>query len=509
MKQLSGLDSAFLYLETDNAPMHIGGVSILDPRTPDGRFTLDTLRRVLAARLHRSRTFTERLASVPLNLGKPYWIEDESFDLERHLERTQLPEPGGWRELSALTAWELGQLLPRDRPLWKMLLVEGVDGIEGVPPGSVAIIGRIHHAAIDGVSGSELLSALFDLTPEPVAARPGAPQPGAPQPGAPQPDDLAEAAAAPAESSGKSADKPSGAKLLGRSGKNLIGIPKAIPGTVGETVKALIRSGAVWGLKKVKPPPLPFTAPRTRLNVPLSGERVWSPALLSLDRIKAIRKAAGGTVNDVVLAICAGALRHYLEDKEDLPEKPLVAMVPVSVRAEDERGTMGNKVSAMLVSLATDEDDPAVRLRKIRDSTTDSKIHHQAIGARTLSDVGEFIPFALAGVATRLYTRMHLADKLKPIFNLVITNVPGPQVPLYVGGAKLLVHVGFAPIFDGVGLILPIFSYAGTLAIGATSDRCIMPDLDVFTRHLETSLDELEQAVGRIDTAAGAGSPRR
>jgi len=134
MKQLSGLDSAFLYLETDNAPMHIGGVSILDPRTPDGRFTLDTLRQVLAARLDRSRPFTERLASVPWNLGKPYWVEDESFDLDRHLERTQLPEPGGWRELSALTAWELGQPLPRDRPLWKMLLVEGVDGIvnEGV-----------------------------------------------------------------------------------------------------------------------------------------------------------------------------------------------------------------------------------------------------------------------------------------------------------------------------------------------------------------------------------------
>lgn len=486
MKQLSGLDSAFLYLETENAPMHIGGVSILDPRTPDGLFTLDTLRKVLAARLHRSRTFTERLASVPLNLGKPYWVEDESFDLDRHLERTQLPEPGGWRELSALTAWELGQVLPRDRPLWKMLLVEGVDGIEGVPKGSVAIIGRIHHAAIDGVSGSELLSALFDLTP--------------------QPDDLAaEAAEAPAGSATESAGRPSGAKLLGKSGKNLIGIPKAIPGTLGETVKGLVRSGAVWGLKKIKLPPLPFTAPRTRLNVPISGERVWSPALLSLDRIKAIRKTAGGTVNDVVLALCAGALRHYLQDKEDLPEKPLVAMVPISVRAEDERGAMGNKVSAMLVSLATDEDDPAVRLEKIRASTSDSKIHHQAIGARTLSDVGEFIPFALAGVGTRLYTRMHLADKLKPIFNLVITNVPGPQVPLYVGGARLLAHVGFAPIFDGVGLILPIFSYAGTLAIGATSDRSIMPDVEVFAGYLETSLDELEEAVGRADPAAETG----
>ncbi len=475
MKQLSGLDSAFLYLETENAPMHIGGVSILDPRTPNGPFTLDTLKAVLEARLHRSRTFTERLAAVPLNLGKPYWIEDEDFDLDRHLERTQLPEPGGWRELSALTAWELSQVLPRDRPLWKMLLVEGVDGIEGVAKGSVAIIGRIHHAAIDGVSGSELLSALFDISPEPP--------------------DLAPPPVVTSEQEDRApAKKPSRAKLLGSSSKNLLEVPKALRGTVGETVKGLVKSGAVWGLKKVKLPPLPFSAPRTRLNVPVQRERVWSPALLSLDRIKAIRKAADCTVNDVVLAVCAGALRRYLNEKEDLPEKPLVAMVPVSVRAEDERGSMGNKVSAMLVSLATDEDDAGVRLEKIRASTTDSKIHHQAVGARTLSDVGEFIPFALAGVGTRLYTRMHLADKLKPIFNLVITNVPGPQVPLYVGGARLLAHVGFAPIFDGVGLILPIFSYDGTLAIGATSDREIMPDVDVFTGYLEESLDELERA---------------
>lgn len=483
MQQLSGLDAAFLSLETDNTPMHVAGVSILDARTPEGRFGFDDLKAALAAHLDNSRTFTERLVEVPLRLGNPYWIRDEHFDLDRHLERTQLPEPGGWRELSALVAWELAQKLPRDRPLWQMLFVENVDGIDGFPKGSVAVISRIHHAAIDGISGAEILSALFELSPRARA-------------------DLATAPSRPASHS-RGETPPSGLELLKETGKHLIGAPGAITGAVGKTVAGLVRSGAAWGIKKVKPPPLPFTAPRTRLNVPVHRERVWSPALLSLGRIQAIRHSVDATVNDVVLAICAGALRRYLLDKADLPERPLVAMVPISVRTEDERGTMGNQVSAMLVSLATDVADPCERLRSIRASTTGSKLHHQAIGARTLTGYSELIPFALGGLGARLYSRMQLADRHKPIFNLVITNVPGPQVPLWVGGARLLAHVGAAPIFDGVGLILPIFSYDGTLAIGATSDREILPDVHVFTRYLGESLDELEAAVAsRTETPA-------
>ena len=477
MHQLSGLDATFLSLETDNAPMHIAGVAILDARTPTGRFGLDELKTMLVARLDRSRTFTERLVEVPLKLGTPYWTEDESFDIDRHVERTQLPEPGGWRELSALVSWELARKLPRDRPLWQMLFVEGVDGIEGVPKDSVAVISRIHHAAVDGVSGSDILSALFDLSPTP-------------------PPDASGGPARPTKSSQENA-RPNRLGLLRKTGKNLVDAPGAITGVVGKTVKGLVQSGAIWGLKKVKPPPLPFTAPRTRLNVPIHPERVWSPALLSLDRIKEIRRSTDATVNDVVLAICAGALRRYLLSKDDLPDKPLVAMVPISVRAEDERGAMGNQVSAMLVSLATDIADPLERLRKLRQDTTGSKIYHHAIGARTLSGYSELIPFALGGLGARLYTRMHLADRHKPIFNLVITNVPGPQIPLYIGGARLLTHIGSAPIFDGVGLILPIFSYDGTLTIGATSDRAIMPDIHVFTRYLRESLDELFEAAER------------
>ncbi len=472
MQQLTGLDSAFLYLETPNAPMQIGGLSIIEGQTPDGPFELGMLRDLLASRIHTSRTFTQRLVGVPLKLGNPYWVEDEEFDLDRHLQRTQLPEPGGWKELSALMAWEFSQPMDRDKPLWEILLVEGLETAEGIPPGSLALISKIHHAAIDGVSGSEIMSAIYDPSPQPREIE----------------------AAPPTNEEEETALSKAG--LLKKSGKHLLQVPKALTATVSETVKGVVKSGAVWGLKRVKPPPLPFTAPRSRLNVPVSHERTWSAALLSLERIKGIRAVVDATVNDVVLTVCAGALRRYLLEKDDLPKKPLVAMVPISVRSEDERGTMGNQVSAMLVSLATDVEDPLERLELVHNGATGSKIHHQAVGARTLSDLSQFIPFGLAGAAARLYTRAHLAEKHRPIFNLVITNVPGPQVPLYIAGAKLLAHIGAAPLFDGMGLILPIFSYNGNLAIGATSCREVMPDVDVFTGYLGDALDELEVAVG-------------
>jgi len=466
MQQLTGLDATFLYLETPNAPMHIGGVSILAAKTPTGRLELETVRELLRTRCHTSRAFTQKLVDVPLKLGKPYWTHDEDFDVANHIHRTQLPAPGGWKELSALAAWEFSQILPRDRPLWDLLLVEDLH-LEGYPEDTVALISRIHHAAIDGVSGSEILSALFDITPEPRQVE--------------------ATALADDEKLGKT-------ELLRRAGSGLLGARSLVPKIVGDTVKAVVKSGAAWGLKRIKPPPVPFSAPRTRWNAPVTKERVWSPARLRLDRVKALRKATGATVNDVVLAVCAGALRRDLLDHHELPEKPLVAMVPVSVREEDGQGTMGNQVSAMLVALATDVEDPAERLNKIRHGANRSKVHHEAIGARTLSQYSELVPFGLAGLGARLYSRSELATKHRPIFNLVITNVPGPQIPLYAGGAKLLAHGGTAPIFDGMGLILPVFSYAGSLTIGATSCRKLLPDIHRLTSHLGESLDELEEA---------------
>ena len=467
MRQLSGLDAGFLSLETDTAPMSIGSVSILDPRTCDGRFDVHTLRRLLSRRLGRAPALRRRLAALPFDLTRPYWVEvpPEELDLEAHIEVTQLPEPGGWRELSELMAYELSRPLDRDRPLWQLLFVENVSAVEGAPEEAVALIARVHHAAIDGVSGAEILAALVD---------------GA----------LSRTAAA-----SERATEPGAFDRLLRAGKGLARAPLEVSGAVGRSLMGL-GDGALSRLRGDSAPPLPFSAPRTRLNRPVTAERSWAPTFFDLDRIKAVKNAEQATVNDVVLAICAGALRGWLTEGRDLPDDPLVAMVPVSVRSEGERDHGGNLVSAMLVSLATDEADPLERLRAIRDAARTSKTALKAVGARTLVRSADLLPFALSGLAVRAYSRLALADRHRPMFNLVITNVPGPPRRLTIGGAEMLSYVGAAPVFDGLGLILPVLSYAGTVSVGVTADRGILGDAAGFARRLEAALDELEAAAG-------------
>lgn len=470
MKKLSGLDASFLYLETENAPMHIGGVLVLDRGTGEDRLTFEGLKEFIASRVHLVPAFRERLVEDPFKLTGPQWIRCGSFDLDRHVERTTLPEPGGWKELHALMAWELSRPMDRRYPLWGMLWVDGLN-VEGLPEGAVALVTKMHHAAIDGMSGAEILGALFDLTPEPREV---------PEPEPWEPEEV-----------------PPRTRFLKQAGKTAAGLPRHLVGTIGQTVKGIAGYGAAWGLKRIPRPPGLFSAPRTRLNVPISKDKVWTGVRFDLGRIKAVKKSVeGGTVNDVVLAVCAGALRRYLEEKEDLPEEPLIAMAPISIRAEEEREDLGNRVSAMLISLATDVEDPAERFQAIHKSARSSKIYHQAVGAETLTDYTSYVSFSVASLALRLYTGAGASKLHKPLFNVVITNVPGPQVPLYLGGAKLLAHMGAAPIFDGIGLTLVVFSYAGTLSIGATSCRRMMPDADRFGGMLEEALVELEGAVG-------------
>lgn len=472
MRPLSGLDAGFLSLETPNAPMLIGGVAILDPSTPGGRLGLEGFRALLARRLSRAVAFRRRLAAVPLDLARPYWVElaPEAVDLGYHLERTELPAPGGWHELSELVAFEMGRPLDLARPLWQMVWVEGLRSLPGVPEGSVALVTRIHHAAVDGVSGAEILAALFD----------GIEVPETPP--------------------GDAGEEPGVLELLARAGRDVAAAPLALPRVLGRTLLGL--AGGAVSRFQGSGPPLPFAAPPTPFNVPVSAARSWAPAFFGLDRVRALKSAVEGTVNDVVLAVAAGALRSWLEEREALPEEPLVAMVPVSVRRETESGEAGNRVSAMLVSLATDIADPRERLVSIRDAARASKTSLGAVGADTLVQSADLLPFALSGAAVRLYSRLHLAKRHRPIFNLVITNVPGPPRPLTVGGARLLAHVGSAPVFDGLGLILPVFSYAGTISVGVTADRRILPDAADLAARIEAAVSELERAV------PGSGGPR-
>ncbi|WP_026375870.1 WS/DGAT/MGAT family O-acyltransferase [Aestuariibacter salexigens] len=465
MEELSGLDASFLYLESETMPMHIGGVAILEDSM---RF--EDFRVFLSQRVHTVPKLRQRLVSVPMSLDRPYWVEDPEFDLNNHIRAVSLPAPGGWRELRELASDVFSGQLDRDRPLWEFVFVEGVDGIDQVPKGSVALISKVHHAGFDGKSGADLMSMLYDVSPVP---RPVS-----------------------APSSDKIESLPGGIGLLARSALHLVTRPGKIPGLVWDAGKAALKASYLSRIEGIKTPTLPFKAPKSRLNDTVDKQRRWDSAVLDLARVKKLRRGVeGATLNDVVLAICAGALRRYLLEKDELPDKPLVAMVPVSTRTAEEKNAMGNQVSAMYIQLATDIEDPIKRLEKINISTLVSKLYQDAIDARSLMGFAELIPFGLAGVAARFYSRAALAKRHAPFFNLVITNVPGPPVPVYLAGHKLLVNMGTAPIYDGMGLIIPVFSYDGTISLSPTSSDNIMPDINVFTRYIRESALELEQAV--------------
>jgi WS/DGAT/MGAT family acyltransferase len=464
MEELSGLDASFLYLETPKMPMHIGGVSIIE-----GSLQFDDFRQFVQDRLHNVDKLRQKLVMVPMSLDRPYWVDDPDFDLSQHLHRTALPRPGGWKELRYLASRMFTQQLDRERPLWEFIFVEGLDSIPQVPKGSVALISKVHHAGFDGKSGADLMTMLYDVSPKP-------------QPVTPPPPKVIE-------------EIPGPVGLMAKSAYHFLTRPGKLPGLLWDTGKSTLKAGYLTRSEGVTLPTMPFSAPKTRFNDTVEAGRVWNSAILDINRVKTLRKVVkGSTLNDVILAICAGALRRYLLEKNELPDKPLVAMVPVSTRTAEEKNAMGNQVSAMYVQLATDLEDPIKRLEKIHHNTVVGKLYQEAIDAKSLMGYAELIPFGLAGVAARFYTRASIAKRHNPFFNVVITNVPGPQIPLYLAGHKLIVTMGTAPIFDGMGLIMPICSYNGTISISPTSAANLMPDLDDFTRYIRESANELEEA---------------
>lgn len=474
MEELSGLDAAFLFLETPKIPMHIGGVAILE-----GSMSFEDFYQYIEQRVHLVDRLTQKLVTVPMSLDKPYWIEDPGFDLRLHIKRTQLPRPGSWKELRYLASQHFSNTLDRDRPLWEFIFVEGLDSVSQVPKGSVALISKVHHAGFDGKSGADLMAMLFDIssTPRPIPAKKNKPHEA----------------------------MPGALSLMAKSAFHLATRPGKLPGLLWDTGKAAFKAGYLSKVHGITMPTIPFSAPKTLFNDTVEQERKWNSALLDLNRVKALRHIIkGATLNDVVLTICAGALRRYLLEKDALPEKPLVAMVPVSTRTKEQKDAMGNQVSAMYIQLATNIEDPIKRLEKIHINTLVGKLYQDAIDAKSLMGFAELIPFGLAGVASRFYSRAALAKRHKPFFNLVITNVPGPNIPLYLGGHKLLTNMGTAPIFDGMGLMLPVFSYNGTITISPTSSANLMPDIDLFTRYILESANQLEAAVKEKQEAMAA-----
>ncbi|MBE3074482.1 MAG: wax ester/triacylglycerol synthase family O-acyltransferase [Actinobacteria bacterium] len=472
MEQLSGLDGAFLAMETRSVFGHVGSVCIVDAQVSGGiesRLTLEHFTRFIESRLPLVPLFRRRLVTVPLGLDHPYWIDDPDFDIEFHIRELALPAPGNDRQLSEQVARLHARPLDRSRPLWELYLITGLAG------GRAAIYSKIHHATIDGVSGGDILTAVLDVSPQ--------------------------GRELPAVEVFEGERRPDSMWMLNRSAFALARQPlqavrvatdlaRSIPGlanAIGSPLAQLMGGGddgevlSQTGLR----------APSTPFNAPLSPHRRWAFTDLPLAEVKKLREGhdrPGLTVNDVVMALCAGALRRWLELHEALPTGPLVAAIPVSVRTKDEKGSCGNKVSMMLAALPTNLSDPAERLGAMHEAMLVAKDQHGAIPASLLADVSQFGLPALANQAWRLSARLRLFERVNP-FNLIVSNIPGPHVPLYLAGSELFAYYPVSALVDGQGLNITVMSYRGKLFFGLIACRELVADLDVMAGFLRDELD--------------------
>ena len=479
--RLSPLDASFLHLEDDSAHMHVAGVLILEGEAPDYEEFIEGVE----ARLHLVPRYRQKLAQVPLGQGRPRWTDDPHFNARFHIRQTALPSPGTERELQLLAGRVFSQQLDRDKPLWEMWLVEGLEGDR------FAILSKTHHALVDGISGMDILSVLFAPEAEEAHER-WIPRP---EPSSAQllAEALMERATVPAE-----VVRPVRALLRG---------PRQF---LGEVRDALVGAGAMaWaGLRP---------APRTPYNQPIGPHRRFTWARADLADVKAIKNELGGTVNDVVLTVVTRALRrHLLRRGVEVSGLTLTAMVPVSVRPDEQRGALGNQVAAMMAPLPVSCSDPATCLGTISEAMSELKESGQAVGAQVLTDLAGFAPPTIASQAARVVTRQRL-------FNLVVTNVPGPQFPLYFQGRQLLDLVPMVPLAANQGLGVAIVSYNGGMCFGLVADYDLVPDLDDLRGDFAAGLEELAAAAGvrlrgarqspgtrrRVAPTNGSGSPAR
>ena len=477
VEQLSGLDASFLYLETPSLHMHVSMAAVLDPATVPGGYSYEKLRDLVGARLALAPVFRRRLVEVPFRLGHPYWVNDESFDLDYHMHRAVLPAPGGLEELGRFVGDVCSRQLDRSKPLWEMHVVEGLAG------GKVAMVSKIHHSTIDGVSGAELLAQLFDLEPDP------------PRPELPATRDVADT-------------MPSDLYLVARSLATRVTAPIDVTRLAWRTGRSILN---VRHLRRTRPESkgaLPLTTPRTSLNAAITPHRSVVFCSTSLDEVKELKRAVSTTVNDIILAVCTGALRNYLKERDELPEDPLVATVPVSVHPSTRHRRGANKVSAMFVSLPCGIDDPRERVETIRSATKGAKRQHNALGADVLLNWAEHATPNVFSAAARTYTRLRLAEHHRPIHSLIISNVPGPDFPLYMAGAEIVAAFPLGPVMDGAGLNITVMSYRGVLNWGLVACTESVPGLASLAAAIPVALEELRSAVGLTTPPAAPSTPR-
>jgi WS/DGAT/MGAT family acyltransferase len=498
MRQLTSLDAQFLAMESARTYGHVGALAVYDPSTaPGGTLEIEDLCRMVGERIHLLPPFRWKLVEVPFGLDLPYWIEDPDFDLDFHIRETAVPPPGDDRRLAETVARIFARPLDRTRPLWELYL------IRGLPDGKAGMLTKIHHAAADGVSGAEILTVLLDLEPQGRKLEP------------------------PAERDGAAGRAPGDVGMLARG---VVGLPRqplralrALPTTlpsvarfpgvgmlpgaptmaraVGRMSRA-VRGTPDGGVLEVRT----ARAPRLSFNTRISAHRKYAFASLPLEDVKAIKNKLGITVNDVVVGLCATGLRAWLSERGELPEEPLVALIPVSVRTPQERGTFGNKVSGMIVPIPTNVDDPRRRLQRAHEILRAAKEEHRALPASLMTDAGNFIPPALHTRGARVAAE--LMARLRTPINVVISNVPGPPVPLYCAGALLETYYPVSVVTDGVGVNITCMSYRDHVDFGIIVDERSVRDAWPLMDATRSALDELRDAIcGRRRARGMVGRP--
>lgn len=502
MRQLTGLDASFLYLETGSSFGHVSSMAIYSRTEDDPDFSpFEACRAQIESRLPLLEPFRRRLVEVPFGLDHPWWIEDPDFDIDFHLRHIAIPPPGGPEQLGAQIARIIGRPMDRRRPLWEIYV------LEGLASGDFAVLVKLHHATIDGASGAQLASILLD--PEPGTTVPGEFE--SPQwPTEPVPSE----AEVLLRTAGQLAKRPvklvrlqvralrALADVTRNEGFNTMAdiVARPIPGPVGGVVRRVLQGPGGRPARSAdedEPPPLPAaSAPPTPFNQSITPHRRFAFDSVPLDDIKRLKTALGCTVNDVVMAVCAGGLRRYLLDHDALPAEPLVAGIPVSIRTGSEDDPWTNRVSSIFSNLPTDLEEPLDRVKSVHAAMVAAKEQFDLLPADLIVEASNMIPAGLATRAARLATRFRLGDRMSMPVNLIISNVPGPREPLYMGTARLRHYYPVSTVVEGQGLNITVQSYCDTLDFGFVSCRELVPDLWTLLRYCIEEIDVLFDAAG-------------